>query len=382
LPSITADPQNQTVSSGTNVSLNVSATSSSPVTYQWRQNGQNLSSQTNATLSLTNVTLANAGTYAVLVRNQAGTVSSASVELSVNPVLANSTEPIALTGWNLDVIQENSGSPSSYGFETLDLQQLKDTVGSRWFEAGLEGHNDGLPSSRRITNAANPNVIFELQPYGSNNVLKLFTTTTNHTATLTLTKPSRYDSLHILAASATSGGGIGSLVLNFTDGPSSSPIPFMAQNWFEPSAKMAVTNLSALQLNIGPKEYIKRDFGASLHQTDIDLSLLGLNGKTLQSITFTKPGFRGPPYTTAIFAVSGTPSPAGQRPKLGTPKRLSNGSVEFSVAGVSENGHFIEASTNLVSWVALTNLLPSVDVVRFVDPDSPAYQYRFYRSNP
>jgi hypothetical protein len=52
------------------------------------------------------------------------------------------------------------------------------------------------------------------------------------------------------------------------------------------------------------------------------------------------------------------------------------------VADVSENGHVIEASTNLVSWIALTNLLPSVDVVRFVDPDSPAYQYRFYRSNP
>jgi hypothetical protein len=145
---------------------------------------------------------------------------------------------------------------------------------------------------------------------------------------------------------------------------------------------MAVTNLSALQLNIGPKEYIKRDFGASLHQTDIDLSLLGLNGKTLQSITFTKPGFRGPPYTTAIFAVSGSSSPAGLRPRLGTPKRLSNGSVEFSVADVSGNGHVIEASTNLVSWIALTNLLPSVDVVRFVDPDSAAYQYRFYRSNP
>jgi hypothetical protein len=58
-----------------------------------------------------------------------------------------------------------------------------------------------------------------------------------------------------------------------------------------------------------------------------------------------------------------------------------NGSVEFSVADVSGNSQFIEASTNLVIWSVLTNLLPSVEVVRFVDPDSPAYQYRFYRCN-
>jgi len=83
-PSITTPPSNLTVIAGTNAALTVTAAGSNPLYYQWRCNGTNLASATTSTLSRPNVQSADAGTYRVVVTNNAGSITSAPATLAVN----------------------------------------------------------------------------------------------------------------------------------------------------------------------------------------------------------------------------------------------------------------------------------------------------------
>jgi hypothetical protein len=75
-PSITNQPQSQTVAQGSNVTLTVGATGSAPLAYQWRTNSGILANRTNASLTLTNFQMADEGSYDVVVTNSAGGATS------------------------------------------------------------------------------------------------------------------------------------------------------------------------------------------------------------------------------------------------------------------------------------------------------------------
>lgn len=99
-PSITTQPVSQTVTAGASVSFSVTATGTAPLSYQWQKNGVALTGATSATLSLSSVTTADAGSYAVVVRNAAGSVTSAAATLTVNvaPVAPSITaQPVSQT---------------------------------------------------------------------------------------------------------------------------------------------------------------------------------------------------------------------------------------------------------------------------------------------
>ena len=64
-PTITAQPQNQTVSVGSNATFSVTATGTAPLAYQWRRNAQNISGATASSYTRTNAQLADMGNYSV-----------------------------------------------------------------------------------------------------------------------------------------------------------------------------------------------------------------------------------------------------------------------------------------------------------------------------
>ncbi len=80
---ITAGPQGQTVAIGGSVTLNVTA-AGSPLTYQWKFNGADISGATSSTLALTNLQPAQAGLYTV-------TVTSGSVGFTSAPAIVGVT---------------------------------------------------------------------------------------------------------------------------------------------------------------------------------------------------------------------------------------------------------------------------------------------------
>jgi uncharacterized repeat protein (TIGR01451 family) len=84
-PAIIAQPNSQTAIVGTNVTFQVAATGTAPLSFQWAFDGTNLAGATTNTLLLTNVEAAQAGSYAVVVTNLAGSVTSSVAGLTVLP---------------------------------------------------------------------------------------------------------------------------------------------------------------------------------------------------------------------------------------------------------------------------------------------------------
>jgi len=251
VPAITfaARPASQSVLAGGNANLAAVADGPGLLQYQWFVNGVLLAGQTNASVAFTNVLPSDAGTYGLRVTNPYMSTNSTLARLTVtvtNPVVT----PIALTGWNRDVILENATTPFAQAFDSPASFSVL-------FEEEWNGHADGLPSSRQFVSAINyPSVLFELQPYNANNVLWLSTQPTTNllTGTLTLLQPKAYVSLSIVAASAFSAkapseaGAYGSLVLNFSDGTHSGPISFLSLDWgvFLPSGLYGLMPIAGL----------------------------------------------------------------------------------------------------------------------------------------
>ena len=114
LPTIVSQPQDRIAPTDGTASFSVAVCGLPPFTYQWQHNGLNLDGATNATLTLTRLQLAQSGSYAVVVSNPGGSVSSGSAQLIVQyaPVIVH--PPISLTvtayttvSWSVEV----SGTP-------------------------------------------------------------------------------------------------------------------------------------------------------------------------------------------------------------------------------------------------------------------------------
>ena len=83
VPVITAQPSSQSVAAGSSVQLSVVASAVPAPTYQWYLNGSALNGATSSVLSLTNVQMADAGDYTVVVSNLLGSVTSNKATLTV-----------------------------------------------------------------------------------------------------------------------------------------------------------------------------------------------------------------------------------------------------------------------------------------------------------
>ncbi|RYD20909.1 MAG: DUF642 domain-containing protein [Verrucomicrobiaceae bacterium] len=101
-PQIITQPVAATTVVGGSVNFQVAASGSGTLSYQWRLNGEDLPGANGASHAVSNVALANAGTYQVVVSNDSGSVTSNSVLLSIaesNGFLVNSSFEYGFAGW-------------------------------------------------------------------------------------------------------------------------------------------------------------------------------------------------------------------------------------------------------------------------------------------
>jgi sugar lactone lactonase YvrE len=101
-PSILVQPTNQGVVAGSNATLTVTAAGDPPLFYSWHFNATNLvQSGTNASLLVTNISVANLGQYTVVVTNAYGSTTSEVANLAFPPSLtAQPTSLAVLPGAN------------------------------------------------------------------------------------------------------------------------------------------------------------------------------------------------------------------------------------------------------------------------------------------
>ena len=95
-PSISEDPQDQTVLAGQDATIHVLAAGTAPLSYQWYFNTNTpLDGATNSILTITDTQTTNAGMYSVVVTNSYGSVTSGVAALTVDLPVAPSilTQP-------------------------------------------------------------------------------------------------------------------------------------------------------------------------------------------------------------------------------------------------------------------------------------------------
>ena len=221
----------------------------------------------------------------------------------LSPVLLLQADdsPIGASGWNRDVVVENtSGLPSSGAASPFDVPN-----NYGFYQAGLSGGTRGLPATGSFTSLVDGTTVFQFQPYTGNNVLQLSASTSSF-GTLTLTTPRMYSSLSILAAAANSGASQGNLVLHFADATVSPVLQFNNSDWFfQPNP--AIHGFGRIDLGAaGPED--NGDSFPELYQTTLNLTLLGLSSKPIVSIDFTDLS-TDPRESTGVFALSGTVVP-------------------------------------------------------------------------
>ncbi len=238
--------------------------------------------------------------------------------------------PITATGWNQDSIlspNANSTGPAAVTTAgTVSFGNGYNGSSTLFFGSGFANDTKGLPTADTGTNtfvsaATNTvtggNTTFQLQDtlvtgsssagyVGTNNVLYLYNSTTGLGApgTLTLSTPTAYSSLAILATSANASSTTsGTFVVNFANGTSSSAFTFSAPDW---------GNGTGIASEAVPNGFDRYDSGASpttgghtfgLYETDVALS--GVEATTpITGITFNSGGAQ-----TGVFAISGVASP-------------------------------------------------------------------------
>ncbi len=127
-PVITSQPTNQTVAIGGTATFTVRATGPTPISYQWRQNGTNLtnggniSGATSSNLVVNSVSLASEGNYNVVLTNINGSVTSSSAVLALaGPIITqqpqNSTNVVGQTASFIVTATDALGNPATLTFQ-------------------------------------------------------------------------------------------------------------------------------------------------------------------------------------------------------------------------------------------------------------------------
>jgi archaellum component FlaG (FlaF/FlaG flagellin family) len=115
---ITQQPQSRNALLGGSATLSVSAVGSGPLRYQWQFNGADLPRATNASLTLTNLQTADAGTYTVAIMDEVGSVTSQPALLQVLIKAAIVVQPQSQTAVQGDTVSlrivATGTSPLSY----------------------------------------------------------------------------------------------------------------------------------------------------------------------------------------------------------------------------------------------------------------------------
>ncbi len=204
--------------------------------------------------------------------------------------------PIALTGWNRDVVVESNAVGPPYTAYAVSMNYGE---GTALYQTGLPQYAWGLPPSGAFSSLVGDGTLFQFQPYTTNNALLLSPDTGVTNGTLTLTTPATYGLIGILAHSGNGSNLTGTLTINFTD-LSTYTTTFYAPDWYGGTTDVAYFGNAKIYLSAGGDD--GGTINPRFYQTTINLDgLLGTNNKPIASFTFGK----AVAASTAIYAVSG-----------------------------------------------------------------------------
>ncbi len=163
-PYITAQPTSQTVTAGQTATFSVAASGTAPLSYQWQKNGADITGATSASYTTPVTTTANSGEqFRAMVSNSAGSVTSNSATLTVNPGTANSSVDVVTYHY------DNGRSGQNLNETALTLANVNSTTFGKKGEFTVDGKVDGQPLylSQVTIGGQRKNVLYVVTEHGS-----------------------------------------------------------------------------------------------------------------------------------------------------------------------------------------------------------------------
>jgi hypothetical protein len=148
-PTINSQPQDTTVPAGGVMNLSVGVTGAAPLSYQWRKNSGDILNATNSTLTITNISPSDAGSYNVTITNVLGSASSSNAIVTVVPGIvvvtttfdSGNVTPSIPVSTNNDLVIFNVASvnPAANGNNFTGVYMRNGTTGTAYSGNGGTG---------------------------------------------------------------------------------------------------------------------------------------------------------------------------------------------------------------------------------------------------
>jgi len=163
-PTITTQPANQTVTAGQTATFSVAASGTAPLSYQWQMNAADIPGATSTSYTTPVTTTGNSGeTFRVMVSNSAGSVTSNSATLTVNPGTSNSSVDVVTYHY------DNLRTGQNLNETTLTTANVKSSTFGKKGEFSVDGLVDAQPLylSQVSISGQTKNVLYVATEHGS-----------------------------------------------------------------------------------------------------------------------------------------------------------------------------------------------------------------------
>ena len=157
-PVITNQSPNQTVTSGQTATLNVTATGTGPLTYQWSDNGTPISGATSSTYTTPPNSSSTSGSiYTVTVSNTVGSTTSVPITITVNtpPVITNQTPSQTVNAGQTATFSVTATGTGPLTYQWSDNgTPIPGATSSTYTTPATTGSNSGSVYTATVTNSA------------------------------------------------------------------------------------------------------------------------------------------------------------------------------------------------------------------------------------
>ncbi|WP_165836246.1 immunoglobulin domain-containing protein [Taibaiella soli] len=247
--------------------------------------------------------------------------------------------PVALTGFNADIVADGIGSASGsttadvdgagYAFTAQDFQATATTALPTYY----------LPSSLSVTSLLSPGLNFQLMPYSGNNSLRL---ASGGSGTLTVTTPVAGAEICLLGTAGSTGGtttqSTANITITFTDATTQVFSNVGYYDWYEQDATASVAGVGRVLISTNVLSGSTTD----PHLFELKLALNSSNySKQIASISVVRSSTNGVMHVMAMAVKTLCTAPTAQPSGLNLTASASSINLSYTAASPAPDKYLI-----------------------------------------